>query len=56
MAKKCIYCKADIAEESVIDFCDRCGTSVWGSKMLDAIKSSMEASKQRGDLEQGQVC
>lgn len=55
MVKKCIYCKSAIDDNCVIDFCDRCGNSVWGPKMLKAIKSSMEASRERGDLEQGHV-
>ena len=37
MVKKCIYCKCDVAEESVIDFCERCGKGVFGDKMFNAI-------------------
>lgn len=55
MVKRCIYCKCNIEESSVIDFCDRCGVEVWGSKMLTVIKSGMEASRERGDLDQGHV-
>ena len=55
MTKKCIYCKSEIAPESVIDFCEKCGISVWGHKMFNAIKASMEDSRERGDLEQGNV-
>ena len=53
MVKKCIYCKCELPEESVIDFCDRCGTGVWGPKMLKAIKDSMEQASAKGDLFQG---
>jgi hypothetical protein len=53
MAKKCIYCKCEIAEDSVIDFCRRCGVGVWGEKMLNAIETGMKESKKRGDLDQG---
>jgi uncharacterized UBP type Zn finger protein len=53
--KKCIYCKKQIAEESVIDFCEVCGRGVWGEKMLKAIKDSMEKAKDNGDLNQGFV-
>jgi len=55
MVQKCIYCKGSITEESALDVCERCGTAVWGPKMFMAIKSSMAASKERGDLDQGSV-
>jgi hypothetical protein len=50
MAKKCIYCKAEIPEESVIDFCSRCGVGVWGEKMFQAILKNMEQARDKGDL------
>ena len=49
--KKCVYCNAEIPENSVIDVCDRCGVGVWGEKMFKAIKKNMEDAKQNGDLE-----
>lgn len=55
MTKKCIYCKTDIQDSSVIDFCERCGVGVWGEKMFKAIKDSMEKSRDAGDLYQGSV-
>lgn len=55
MVKKCIYCKTEVAQDSVVDFCERCGIKVWGPKMFNAIKASMEDSRTRGDLEQGNV-
>ncbi len=55
MAKKCVYCKSGVAEDSALDVCDRCGTSVWGAKMFKAIRANMCASRERGDLEQGHV-
>jgi len=55
MAKKCIYCKSDIDESSVIDFCQRCGIGVWGEKMFKTIVDSMEKSRSDGDLFQGSV-
>lgn len=51
--KKCIYCKSDIDSERVIDFCDRCGKSVFGERMFNAIVQNMKDAKKRGDLEQG---
>ena len=55
MSKKCIYCKTEITQESVIDFCERCGVGVWGSKMFSHIKKSMEAARDSGNLNQGSV-
>ena len=55
MAKKCIYCKNEISNESVIDFCKRCGIGVWGEKMFNAIVESMEKARDAGDLHQGSV-
>jgi len=55
MVKKCIYCKNEIPESSVIDFCKRCGVGVWGEKMFQAIVESMEKSRDDGDLFQGSV-
>lgn len=53
--KKCIYCHAEIDEGSVIDFCEKCGVSVFGGKMFETIKETMEKAKERGDLFQGSV-
>ena len=50
MTKKCIYCNSEIAQESVIDFCERCGKGVWGEKMFNAILQNMEDARDRGDL------
>ena len=51
--KKCIYCKQDIHEESVADFCERCGKGAFGEKMFNVIIQNMKEAKGRGDLEQG---
>jgi len=50
MTKKCIYCKAEIPDESVVDFCPKCGKRVWGEKMFNAIIQNMEEARSRGDL------
>jgi hypothetical protein len=55
MTKRCIYCKTEISQDSVIDFCKRCGVGVWGEKMFNAIVDSMEKSRDSGDLYQGSV-
>lgn len=54
MSRRCVYCKGEPAND-VLDVCERCGNKVWGPKMFNAIKSGMMASKERGDLEQGDV-
>jgi len=48
--KKCIYCGREIPDESVIDFCERCGVGVWGEKMFKTILKNMEDAREKGDL------
>ncbi|MCR4327277.1 MAG: hypothetical protein NUV46_01725 [Nanoarchaeota archaeon] len=48
--RQCLYCKANISEESVIDFCERCGKGVWGEKMFNTIIEKMESSREKGDI------
>ena len=55
MTKKCIYCGVELSQESVIDFCERCGVRSFGAKMFKAIVQNMEQANFRGDLEQGKV-
>ena len=32
MVKKCMYCGIGVSEDSVIDFCEKCGKGVWGDR------------------------
>jgi len=50
MSKKCIYCKAEISDESVIDFCRRCGIVVWCERMFNTILDNMEKAREKDDL------
>lgn len=50
MVKKCIYCKCEISDDSVIDFCRRCGVGVWGEKMFSTIVDNMERAREKDDL------
>ena len=51
--KKCIYCKCDLTDEDVIDFCEKCGKGAFGEKMFETIVKNMKEANQRGDLQQG---
>ena len=55
MTKRCIYCKSEIDENSVVDVCQRCGHGVWGEKMFKAIVDNMEGARKSGSLEQGSI-
>ncbi len=55
MAKRCVYCGAEIDMESVVDVCRRCGYGVWGQKMFEAIVQNMERAREAGDLNQGLI-
>jgi hypothetical protein len=50
MSKKCIYCHDKISDDSVIDFCERCGKGVWGEKMFNTIVQNMENARDNNDL------
>ncbi len=55
MAKRCVYCKRGMEEDSVVDVCRSCGHKVWGEKMFKAIEDNMRKAKDAGDLYQGSV-
>jgi len=48
--KKCIYCSSEVPEESVIDFCEKCGKGVWGEKMFNTILTNMNNARENGDI------
>ena len=50
MTKKCIYCRTEVSDNSVVDFCEKCGVGVWGRKMFETIIKNMEDARERGDL------
>jgi len=50
MVKKCLYCGILVLDESVIDFCKRCGVGVWGEKMFNTIVKNMEEARNKEDL------
>lgn len=50
MVKKCLYCGVELENESVIDFCKKCGVNAFGPKMFDAIVQQMENAKSKGTL------
>jgi hypothetical protein len=52
---KCMYCKIELSEGSVVDVCEGCGHQVWGEKMFKAIKDNMNNARDVGDLYQGNV-
>jgi len=51
--KKCLYCGCELEDESIIDFCEKCGKRAFGEKMLKAIIKNMKNAERKGDLYQG---
>jgi len=50
MSRKCLYCQCELSEDSVIDFCEKCGKNVWGDKMFSTIVANMERARDNDDL------
>jgi len=48
--KRCLYCKGELSEESVVDFCENCGKKVWGPRMLKTIIKNIRDARNRGDI------
>lgn len=53
--KKCIYCRCDLDDYTIVDFCERCGKGAFGERMFRAIVQNMQEAKKRGDLEQSWI-
>jgi rRNA maturation endonuclease Nob1 len=48
--KRCVYCAREIPAESALDVCDYCGPRIWGDKMFETIKQSMQNALENNDL------
>jgi len=48
--KKCLYCGAELSDDSVIDFCERCGVQTFGRRMFDTILANMNKARDDGNL------
>ncbi len=48
--KTCMYCGTSVDDDSVIDFCERCGVNVFGRKMFETILQRMNDARAEGDL------
>ena len=55
MAKKCGFCKSELADEEAFEVCHRCGEGIWGAKMFKTIKDNMNGARDKGNLYQGSV-
>lgn len=52
--KKCLYCGCELDDDSVIDFCEKCGVGVFGKKMFKAIVNNMNEAREKDNLYQSE--
>ncbi len=50
--RRCIYCKVQVPDSSLMDFCERCGRAAFGDRLFETIKDNMTMANERGDLQQ----
>jgi len=50
ITRKCMFCRAEIPENAVLEVCSKCGRDIWGSKMFYAIIDNMGNAKDEGNI------
>ena len=45
-----MYCSLELADETAVEVCKKCGHSVWGETMFTAIKGNMQEAREKGDI------
>jgi len=50
--KSCLYCGCKLSDDSIVDFCEKCGVGVFGHKMFKVIVKNMSQAKENDNLYQ----